>query len=251
MKHSFLLITCMILANAYAKYEKFYYYGKINNKYTIIMEIVNNDGDYYATYFYEKTFQPIDLNGSLNNGMLTLQTTANQASDEKFVGIINDNEFKGKWHFKNKGVVYSFDLKKCDSISYVNDKYTGNYTIFELSDTEKKELEIPLNENGVSGTCEIKQLSQTQIAFSLFYTDGFPRYHIGELSGFATYSKQLNCFVYTNESDNCAIHFKFKNNELSIEQKSSDYECGFGAFVDISNSYNFNTKTIHLNNWFK
>ncbi|MCB9034869.1 MAG: hypothetical protein H6553_13615 [Chitinophagales bacterium] len=251
MKLSFLLTACVVFINVFAKYEKTYYYGKINNKYNIMMEVTNSNEDYIATYFYENSFQPIFLTGTFANELLTLQTVTNQSSDEKFVGSINANEFKGKWYYKNKNLVYTFDLKQCDYIEYVKEKYTGTYTILELSNEEKKELEIPLNENGVNGTCEIKQISATKIAFSLFYTDGFPRYHIGELSGFANYNKADNCFVYSDEEDVCTIQFKFQGNELIIEQKSTDIECGFGAFVDISNVYHFNSKTIHFNNWFK
>lgn len=105
---------------------------------------------------------------------------------------------------------------------------TGYYDLRELNDdpeTKKEYPEVYVQE------LQVKNMANNTIYFDLYIQGPPPGVHIGMIYGIAT--KKGKAYVYKNE-DGCEISMTFAGDDVTLGQKGTDVDCGFGAFIGAS-----------------
>ena len=103
--------------------------------------------------------------------------------------------------------------------------HTGTYELKEENDDAETKQEFPF-----LGLEElfVKNMAGNTIFFDLQIQGPPPGVHMGVVSGMAEGSG--NHYVYTND-EGCKITLSFAGDTVSLNQKGSDINCGFGANI--------------------
>lgn len=90
------------------------------------------------------------------------------------------------------------------------------------------------------GYLVVEQQENDSLKFELGITNGAPGYHSGSATGMMALKDNVAIFTTSefSEENPCKIIFTFKNNAINvIQEKGSDFSCGFGQGVIASGFY--------------
>lgn len=116
--------------------------------------------------------------------------------------------------------------------------HSGNYG---FSFPVPKELHPPKNEKnaGAMGDLTLFKIDSVQYKFWLNVNRGYPSYNMGYLDGIIAVKNNKAIFRqkqdYTDST--CVMVFDFNKNYIQMEQRSSDFDCGFGHNVFADGKY--------------
>lgn len=103
--------------------------------------------------------------------------------------------------------------------------------------------------NGPSGVLSLLKMEGNKYRFWLDVTIGWPSYNQGQLDGIIVFKSDAASFKVNFEDDEhpCLLNFKKKGNTISIDSKSTSYNCGFGYGVHADGNYARDKKQPVLN----
>jgi hypothetical protein len=126
--------------------------------------------------------------------------------------------------------------------------YSGNYSFsFDVAEA----LEPPKDQKnaGPEGFLTLFKIDSVQYKFWLNVNKGYPSFNMGMADGFITVKS--NKAVYETKTDyadsSCKIIFTFHKNFVELEQRSTDFDCGFGHNVYADGKYE-KKDALKLNN---
>jgi hypothetical protein len=96
--------------------------------------------------------------------------------------------------------------------------------------------------NKAGGTLMVIHLPENKVKFELECHRGAPSYNEGEASGTIEVRKAAGIFRTTEFGGECEITFAFQKNGVTISQKGSDTDCGFGFGVRCDGRYRLKSR---------
>lgn len=208
------------------------YQGTINEKIPIELVLINwSNGILGGYYFYPKqskkdkngAFIPkrIELSGELNlDEKFYLDEYADGDFTGKFTGSLSDlSTINGNWNNADSTKTFSFNLTEVPSKDLTG--WTGAWY---------------RNEAQSSGTLIMGNVTEKTVDFALEIFNGG---HSGVLDGTASLNGRIATFKKTtfDEVETCDLVFQINDSLILIDQKSSNWACGFGMRAHADGKY--------------
>jgi hypothetical protein len=192
------------------------YAGMIKGSIAIRMTLAVQGPRVTGSYFYEKYQKPIHLAGAVgpDGTVLLIESDAQGAETGRFEGRFAENgTFEGTWSNPGGSKVLPFSVRPAGGPLPSLDP-TGAYSRGD-------------------GSLDVRALAGGRIKVHLVVVQG-PGAHIGEVD--AELDLIGDTAVYRNGA--CEITFRFGADSALVEQKGTDSDCDFGAFVTVAGTYN-------------
>jgi hypothetical protein len=191
------------------------YVGTIKGTIPIRMTLKVEGQRVTGTYYYEKYKKPIQLTGAVgaDGTVLLMEYDGKGAETGRFEGSFSPNgAFSGSWSSPDRSKEMPFSVRPSDGAASTLDP-TGSYST-------------------KNGSLAVRLLAGGKVKIHLVVVQG-PGAHIGEVDA------ELNLLgdVAVYSSGACEITFRFKPDSALVEQKGTDSDCDFGAFVTVAGTY--------------
>ncbi len=129
--------------------------------------------------------------------------------------------------------------------------YSGayGYSFPPIGDSPKNE-----NAKGASGSLILLKMENNKYRFWLDVTIGWPSYNMGETDGTITFVNDTASFdnSFEDASAPCILKFRIKGDVITIDSKSSSFNCGFGNAVNADGDYTrLKNQPVLNNDWLK
>lgn len=207
------------------------YEGTINGKIKVRINIFQYHRELKARAVYLSTKQIIDMEATYPSvGHFELTEKVNgKATGIWKIASGEEDIMSGTWNSpdgaKQMPISLSMSPIEFDNFLPATAVKTGYYTYKEINDDAETKTEFPIT---FSEELYIKNMSGNSIAFDLYIQGPPPGVHIGMLN--ATAYKAGNNYVYKND-EGCEITMAFSGDEVKLDQKGNDINCGFGANI--------------------
>lgn len=192
------------------------YAGTIKGTLPIRMSLKVEGQRITGSYYYEKYKKPIQLAGAVGpeGSVLLIESDGKGAETGRFEGRFTDSgAFEGTWSNPGGSKVLPFSVRPAGGPPPSLDP-TGAYSRGD-------------------GSLDVRSLAGGRIEVHLVVVQG-PGAHIGEVD--AELDLSGDTAVYRNGA--CEITFRFGADSALVEQKGTDSDCDFGAFVTVAGTYN-------------
>ena len=97
--------------------------------------------------------------------------------------------------------------------------------------------------NKAGGTLKVLHLPENRLKFELECNRGAPSYNSGEASGILEVKNAAAVYRTTEFGGACELRFEFQKKGVTVSQKGSDADCGFGFGVRCDGSYRLKSRT--------
>ena len=208
------------------------YTGKIGDKYPIELVLINwSNGNLGGYYFYtdkiitdndgNKQPQKIELSGELNlNESFQIDEFADDNFTGKFIGTLSDlSKITGTWSNADSSKSMKYILN--ESLSIDKTGWTGAWY--------RNDAQSP-------GMLILGNVTDQTVDFGLEVFNGG---HSGLLEGTANLNGEIATFKNTifDDIESCFLIFQQKDSIVFINQKSSNWACGFGMRAHANGKY--------------
>lgn len=191
------------------------YAGTIKGTIAIRMTLAVEGQRVTGSYFYEKYKKPIQLAGAVDpdGTVLLIEGDGRGAETGRFEGRFTaGGAFEGSWSSPDGVKQMPFSVRPAGSPPPSPDP-TGVYSRGD-------------------GSLDVRLLAGGRVKVHLVVVQG-PGAHIGEVDAELDLSGSVA--VYRNGA--CEITFRFGADSALVEQKGTDSDCDFGAFVTVAGEY--------------
>jgi len=194
--------------DAYIGKSDFYLIGSINNKYLIQMQLFRTtNSEIEGTYFYESVNEPIELSGTLKNGILILKENDSRGQiTAVFDGkLVNNQLYSGIWRSKISQKQFPFLAERISPKICI---WGGEWERIGYYYSP--------------ATISIKEINKGSINFAISASSGG---NMGEIEGIAAINGNIAC--YKERATGAEVIIKNHGNaiEVAINQAALIY-CG-------------------------
>jgi hypothetical protein len=205
--------------------------GTINEKIKVKVNIFQYHRELKARAVYLSSKKIIDMDAvcpAAGSFVLTEKINGKSTGVWK-IAVDEEDIFKGTWTApdgtKPMPIYLAMTPEDFDNFLPAEAVKTGYYTYIDKNEDEETKAEFPIT---FSEELYVKNMSGSSIFFDLYIQGPPPGVHVGMLNGIA--NKVGNNYVYKNE-EGCEITLSFSGDAVSLSQKGSDINCGFGANI--------------------
>lgn len=125
-------------------------------------------------------------------------------------------------------------------ISRAQVDYSGKYGFqTEIYFDKDSPMKPGKDDQGRMGDLTLLKIDSTRYKFWLFASRGWPSYNMGNIAGVVNIvnGKAVYRMKEDYSDSSCVILFSLHPNHIEVEQKSTDFECGFGHSVYADGEY--------------